>query len=235
VTVAVALFVQVLAGGLDAETQLGRGKTHAVGDKIFSEGKAGVFDFDDLLAVLADDVAGGRGAIDFVMLVGAALEIDFSQNAAFDQEREETIDRGQGNQTVLLPGRGQELLRLKGARKGQRRADDGFAGRRELRFFLAEEVDSNPVKVFVGSLGVHTQVSGSFGQFFKFEGENNFRVLVTAIGPDFVDDTMAVGFEVLAIEAEGQAFEGILVGINRHHFDIAFEPFSQGTQFGRDS
>ena len=100
-------------------------KTEAMADFIFELFDLGTFEFDNLLAILANDVvmmgmAGVIGVVEFVVFA----EIHFANQATLSEQGQSAIDRGARNRFVLLARPGKELVRGEMFLGAEGRVDD---------------------------------------------------------------------------------------------------------------
>ena len=134
--------VEFLAGGGDLEFLGADLEPQTRGDFVLELHDLFTFEFDDPLAVLADDVAmiGVRCVIWIVKLMILA-EIHFAEQAALDQEWEGAIDGGARDRGVDPTRPIEQLLRSEMLFCAEDGVEDGLALARHAEIFRPEELD----------------------------------------------------------------------------------------------
>ena len=92
-----ARLAELFAGGLDADGFLGGAEPEAFGDAVLEDVEVGVLEFDDVVAVDADEVVvvwvvDEVGVVVFLV----AAEVDFVEEASFGEEGECAVEGGAG-------------------------------------------------------------------------------------------------------------------------------------------
>ena len=119
---------QLFASAGDPELEVFDGEAVLLGDLRFHGIEFVILEFDDFIAVAADDVIviGMIGIIRVVYLVVFA-EIHFVDEVALREQRQRAIDSGAGNGRVVFFGPFQKLLRSEMIIRAENGVDDGLS------------------------------------------------------------------------------------------------------------
>ncbi len=158
-----AFGAELFAAGFNLDGLADGAVAESASHAVVEEFEVGVLELDDFAAVDADEVIVARAFVEIRIVGGlVATEVDFVEQAGFDEQGDGAVDGGAGGVDVLFSDALEEFLGGEMFLGGEGKADDRIALRRASEPLLA-----NKVVEFVEDRVVHGCRLGGWGAVGK--------------------------------------------------------------------